>query len=536
MLKKMISAVLALLAVLSPHAGAAWLFEEKDISSGDFDFSNERSIVFFHKGSTHAHPNQRVDVFGYDGELLDEDMGNDDYMNKWYYPYKIDPTPMPTPSPVPETAPYYPASDEAVGFIEKDGRFAAVSSLGERMSGYDYDAVLHDFDMEEIVPKRVSKTYQFETPHYTSSAMFGYDLCGNMVYAKVMQDGHEKYIDTHLNEIDITKEVLYDHLEDMGDRFALAYIGYTKDRPDRYIQPLAIYDKLENKITYHFEGDIIISDTIDDGEHLIYVIPASDWHDDEYGIMDAYGNRAAQDSRILRKIDKSKRYVNVLKDGLEGIMDLNGNVIIEPQYAYVEPYGGDELFGTRTYGQSSVWDVMDTKGNSIFAYSSAEHYYKLKKDGYWLANFGGGHYKLLRQTDELPVLYTDVKAYINGYEIPCYSVNGYCVITAEDLRGYGFDVTWDGEMRTLDIRRNSEYYRVHPAAAEARPVSGQYNSAVPTDIKTYFNGKRIPAYAVDGVTMIKPEDIAEEGISFSYDDKRRRLDITAAGLGSNVPL
>ena len=54
---------------------------------------------------------------------------------------------------------------------------------------------------------------------------------------------------------------------------------------------------------------------------------------------------------------------------------------------------------------------------------------------------------------------TDIKAYINGNEIPCYykkhEGNEVC-ITAEELRFYGFDTYYDSETATLYITENPD--------------------------------------------------------------------------------
>lgn len=41
------------------------------------------------------------------------------------------------------------------------------------------------------------------------------------------------------------------------------------------------------------------------------------------------------------------------------------------------------------------------------------------------------------------VLTTDIKAYINGLEIPSYNVDGNMVIIGSDLRSYGFNVVYE---------------------------------------------------------------------------------------------
>ena len=50
------------------------------------------------------------------------------------------------------------------------------------------------------------------------------------------------------------------------------------------------------------------------------------------------------------------------------------------------------------------------------------------------------------------IFYTDMRTFINGEEIPTFVYNGdipHAVIVAEDLRNYGFDVSWNQEERVL---------------------------------------------------------------------------------------
>lgn len=53
-------------------------------------------------------------------------------------------------------------------------------------------------------------------------------------------------------------------------------------------------------------------------------------------------------------------------------------------------------------------------------------------------------------------LYTDITAQINGHPLRSYNVNGSTAVVAEDLRGYGFQVLWDAEDRTLSVERAAD--------------------------------------------------------------------------------
>ena len=55
------------------------------------------------------------------------------------------------------------------------------------------------------------------------------------------------------------------------------------------------------------------------------------------------------------------------------------------------------------------------------------------------------------------VFSTNIKTIINGFEVPTFMYNGadnFAVVIAEDLACYGFDVSYDGESRTIYIERN----------------------------------------------------------------------------------
>ena len=57
------------------------------------------------------------------------------------------------------------------------------------------------------------------------------------------------------------------------------------------------------------------------------------------------------------------------------------------------------------------------------------------------------------------IYFTDMKTYINGQEMPTFAriANPSCAaIIVEDLRNYGFDITWDNDTKTLFAKYNPE--------------------------------------------------------------------------------
>ena len=119
-----------------------------------------------------------------------------------------------------------------------------------------------------------------------------------------------------------------------------------------------------------------------------------------------------------------------------------------------------------------------------------------------------------------------ITAHINGYAIPTYNVDGNTFVVAEDLLGYGFGVTWNGEARTLDIKFTSDK-TISPLPTEKSTLpSGIFRcNYFYTDIKTYVDGKEVPAYNIDGQTLIQLDCLAVYG-PLVWDGNTRELRLT----------
>ena len=141
------------------------------------------------------------------------------------------------------------------------------------------------------------------------------------------------------------------------------------------------------------------------------------------------------------------------------------------------------------------------------------------------------------------VVYTDISTYINNVPIPSYAYDGGMVVIAEDLVNYGFDVTYNDNTRSLSITpalNKTSVVGMGTVYKNGRKLGQHYADALYTDIKTYFNGKEIPSYAINGYTMIKIESLSnpEYGIEFTWDDLSRtsRLWLDWAAIGDFAPL
>ncbi len=123
---------------------------------------------------------------------------------------------------------------------------------------------------------------------------------------------------------------------------------------------------------------------------------------------------------------------------------------------------------------------------------------------------------------------TDIVTFINNRPIRSYNIESRTAIIAEDLAGYGFDVVWDADARTLSVSLNSAK-PLNPQKRVMRPDSATNGvPAMPyleTDIKTYVNGALVTGYNIDGQTVIPARELAAFG-TVDYDDSTRNVIIT----------
>ncbi len=125
-------------------------------------------------------------------------------------------------------------------------------------------------------------------------------------------------------------------------------------------------------------------------------------------------------------------------------------------------------------------------------------------------------------------VYTDIVAKINGRDIASFNIDGYTVVVAEDLRNYGFDVTWVDYERALYITKNETITSV--ASTYVAPfvpkiqVGKKANDVLYSDIRTYMDGNLVASYNIGGQTVVYFNDLQRYG-GVSYDDNSRTLSV-----------
>lgn len=132
--------------------------------------------------------------------------------------------------------------------------------------------------------------------------------------------------------------------------------------------------------------------------------------------------------------------------------------------------------------------------------------------------------------------HTDIVTTLNGVEIDSINIGGETLISAEDMRYYGFDVTWYAQERELRIKSkqhatNGTPPKVTRTTSKPGTVRGNYYE---TDIVTYLDGKEITSYNVGGRTYVHAEEMRRFGFDAIWDGIERKLTVTSPYFGDYV--
>lgn len=121
------------------------------------------------------------------------------------------------------------------------------------------------------------------------------------------------------------------------------------------------------------------------------------------------------------------------------------------------------------------------------------------------------------------VLNTDIKVYIDGIEIAGYNIDGLTYIVAEDLRPYGFKVDWNGTNRSLSISKGKASGSFKSIPKNTNRVGSVAFPYVYTDITTHINGTKVKSYNIQGNTVIKIDDLANEFGKLTWNGVKREI-------------
>ena len=102
---------------------------------------------------------------------------------------------------------------------------------------------------------------------------------------------------------------------------------------------------------------------------------------------------------------------------------------------------------------------------------------------------------------------TDIKAYINGVEVPSYSIGGKTVVIIEDITT---QCEYSDEERKLMFWELSPDYLNSGSNSYSRVPGTVVGNIYETDIKTYVRGKEIPCYSLNGKMAVAIEDLGDD--------------------------
>lgn len=225
----------------------------------------------------------------------------------------------------------------------------------------------------------------------------------------------------------------------------------------------------------------------------------------------------------------------------------------EGSHTSIYEYAGNGFVyygGMGGYGQMKLYQLSNNKLKSVKTVDVTPNNYRtpgqvfagadkqIKLYSYWDTQYtykSNISYEISNRTKSGAkignVLNTDVRTFVNGIEIPCFSINNRCVVVVEDLRSCGFSVEWNQYSKSLVISK-SKYPVFNKMAIPYKQKTGSVFSPIySTDINVYYindnmEKSEITAHAINGYMLISPESIHDNGISFSYDNAYRRLDMT----------
>lgn len=110
---------------------------------------------------------------------------------------------------------------------------------------------------------------------------------------------------------------------------------------------------------------------------------------------------------------------------------------------------------------------------------------------------------------------TDIKAFINGMEVPSYNIGGKTAVVIEDILKTPAAYAYYNNIRTLKVFSMSPLFLI-TGSSEATDTPGKVKGNIyQTDIKTLFYGKEVLSYNIGGKTAVVIEDLGSDKV-FSH--------------------
>lgn len=132
------------------------------------------------------------------------------------------------------------------------------------------------------------------------------------------------------------------------------------------------------------------------------------------------------------------------------------------------------------------------------------------------------------------VLTTDIKAYINGCEVPSYNIDGNIVVVGQDLRSYGFNVVYDNNTCTSYISYDGSgtWTPIAPSIENSQSIGTKVMDVYQSDISVSVNGNKVACYNVGGKMAFRFAELKVFG-NYSYDNETRSANLWVGETKSN---
>ena len=120
------------------------------------------------------------------------------------------------------------------------------------------------------------------------------------------------------------------------------------------------------------------------------------------------------------------------------------------------------------------------------------------------------------------VLSTDIRAFINGAEIPSYNIDGRLAVLVSDLNGYGFKTQYNNDLRKTTVTRDRTggQFASVPSKTDGLPVGTPVMSVYSTDITVEMDGRTVTAFNVDNRMAVYFTELNAYG-TVVYDNNTR---------------
>lgn len=133
------------------------------------------------------------------------------------------------------------------------------------------------------------------------------------------------------------------------------------------------------------------------------------------------------------------------------------------------------------------------------------------------------------------VLTTDIRAYVNGCEIPSYNINGKLAVIVSDLNHYGFTTSYNNDKRlsSVVINPNAGEVTELSTTSSTLPVGTPIMNVYATDITVELNGNKVESFNIGGKMAVYFKDLQIFG-TYQYDNATRSSSLSLSGTSVSV--